>query len=171
MFAMRLDTRRGTLWTLMDLEDWEQVRGCSWWLHSWTHRYVRGLRGGRNVYLHRLIAGAGRGELVDHINGDPLDNRRANLRVVPRRVNCLNRVEGCRTRYSRYRGVTRRARAVRPWKAQCGRQALGYHATEEAAARAYDAYLRSLGIAYLRYNFPQGPTELEAPRNVVEPQG
>lgn len=33
-------------------------------------------------YLHRLITGCPRGLTVDHINGDPLDNRRANLRIA-----------------------------------------------------------------------------------------
>jgi hypothetical protein len=34
------------------------------------------------LYLHRLITGAPKGKVVDHINRDPLDNRRANLRIV-----------------------------------------------------------------------------------------
>lgn len=49
------------------------------------------------VYLHRLITGAPPGLDVDHIDGNGLNNRRANLRVVSRTINNLNRplTRGC----------------------------------------------------------------------------
>jgi len=53
--------------------------------------YVRAQVNGQNVYLHRLIMGAAKGQEVDHINGDGLDNSRANLRLANRSQNCANR--------------------------------------------------------------------------------
>jgi len=41
--------------------------------------------------LHRLILKAEKGEIVDHINGDKLDNRRDNLRKVTCSQNNANR--------------------------------------------------------------------------------
>lgn len=44
------------------------------------------------VYLHRFLMEPPDGLVVDHINGDGLDNRRsANLRVVTQSTNLLNR--------------------------------------------------------------------------------
>lgn len=42
-------------------------------------------------YLHRLIAGAKKGEFVDHLNGNKLDCRRCNLRIATRSQNQMNR--------------------------------------------------------------------------------
>lgn len=45
----------------------------------------------RKTRLHRLIVGAtGNSEIVDHINGNTLDNRRSNLRIITRAENNKN---------------------------------------------------------------------------------
>lgn len=41
--------------------------------------------------MHHLLLGAADGQLVDHINDDPLDNRRANLRIVTPQQNVQNK--------------------------------------------------------------------------------
>ncbi len=44
--------------------------------------YIAGKVEGRRVYLHRFLMGEPAGRVIDHIDGDPLNNCRANLRVV-----------------------------------------------------------------------------------------
>ena len=82
---------------LVDDDDLDLVLRHRWRI-QW--RYASGKRvrpqsvvsgsGGDSVLLHRLLMGV-EGMVVDHINGDPLDNRRANLRNCSSAENALNR--------------------------------------------------------------------------------
>ena len=46
----------------------------------------------RTMYLHHAVVGFPlNGKVVDHINGNTLDNRKINLRIISNRENCLNR--------------------------------------------------------------------------------
>lgn len=94
---------------------------------------------------------------ADHINGDPLDNRRANLRWSSRRQNLRNR----RFRTSRrYRGLNRLRYAdgtpfFQPALYIDGRQVhLGSYPDEETAARVYDAYASVYYGAFAVLNYP-----------------
>lgn len=61
--------------------------------YKWTFdgRYPITCVDGRMLYLHHLIAGKRADQVIDHVNGDKFDARRANLRHVSYQVNSLNR--------------------------------------------------------------------------------
>ena len=55
--------------------------------------------------LHRYISGAKNGDVVDHINGDTLDNRSSNLRICTYNENAINKKENYANNKSGHRGV------------------------------------------------------------------
>lgn len=90
----------------------------------------------KNVMLHRVIMNAAPGEPVDHRDGDGLNCRRGNLRIVTASENCMNR-RGPRSdnRFSPYLGVYYSERMDR-YLAKIGRTHLGTFKTPEEANEA-----------------------------------
>ena len=104
-------------------------------------------------YLHRFILGVDESRLVDHADGDGLNNMRSNLRSCSAAES--RRKSRLASGPSRYRGVTKRRNKWRA-KLKMGNLNLhlGDHATEESAALAYDtAALEHFG-EFARPNFP-----------------
>ena len=78
--------------TKIDKGDIELVKEYKWSLNS--EGYV--INNTNKIFLHRLILGIADEEpsydrVTDHINRDGLDNRRANLRIVPQELNAVNK--------------------------------------------------------------------------------
>lgn len=88
------------LHTKVDAEDYEDLLQYSWYVHKEsgaqdTPRYIAEARvNGKYVKMHRYIMKARRNQIVDHINRDPLDNRKSNLRFVTRSQNRHNSIRG-----------------------------------------------------------------------------
>lgn len=138
---------------IVDLED---AAWASQWVWSLVNGYAQRSRivDGRRiaVRLHRELLGLMPGDGLDgdHINRDKLDNRRSNLRVVPRGSNVQN-VASHRGSSSAYRGVSW-VKRDRKWHAKIsvyGREtSLGYFEDEaEAAEAARHARLRLMPYA------------------------
>jgi hypothetical protein len=118
--------------------------------------YAIGKNGGcKMVRMHRVIVGAASNQIVDHINGDSLDNRRCNLRVTDASGNARNRKPQGEIPYI---GVNRSGRGyhayVRPTP-HGNKLYLGTYSTPEYAALAYDQSCRNYKIACARLNFPE----------------
>lgn len=98
-FKLPLRNKKGEIvaYTLVDEDDFEKFKNEKF---SLSDGYAHNKKG----RLHRLITGAKKGEIVDHINGDRLDNRKENLRIVTAQENNRNRAK-INNASSNYHGV------------------------------------------------------------------
>ncbi len=92
-------------------------------------------------YIHLFIMGYNGDNVVDHIDGDGLNNQKSNLRWATNGQN-IQRQPKVRGK-TKYKGVYYLERLKsKPWKAEIvfkrNKFHLGYFATEEEAGRAYD---------------------------------
>ena len=104
--------------------------------YVWTH-WARD--DGRHVSMHSIVAE----RHIDHINHNPLDNRRENLRICTHQQNQMNKAAS-KNKIVKYKGVTVETHLKKkPFRAiinVCGKKrCLGRHATALKAALIYDA--------------------------------
>lgn len=79
---------------IIDKEDYEKAKNFHWnneTPYLYTTTTVQKNNKKQIIRLHRLILGIEDNDVfVDHINGNPLDNRKSNLRVVTPQQNAFN---------------------------------------------------------------------------------
>jgi AP2 domain/HNH endonuclease len=164
--GLKICTRAGRPY-LIDAEDWPRISGFKWSVSSdgGTRMYVSTRIEGKKIYLHRVLLEAPHDHKVDHRNGNPLDNRKANLRLATHQQNMFNC--GKRSTYkgkptaSTFKGVT--------WDKSCGRYRarikkngiyhyLGHFDEPRKAALAYDhAALEMFGeFAWTNFTYEEG---------------
>lgn len=71
-----------------DADIWEKLKRHTWHEHK---GYVKEKYYGKEVFFHRIVKECPKGYEIDHINRNPLDNRRSNLRIVTHKANCANK--------------------------------------------------------------------------------
>lgn len=78
---------------IVDDEDYAALSQYKWQVTKRRHTCYarRAIGGGKYLYMHTAILGKKEGFMADHINGNGLDNRRDNLRLVTQRQNSQNR--------------------------------------------------------------------------------
>jgi hypothetical protein len=146
--------------THVDDEDYEKFKDFPW--RKSQHGYAIICKAvnkrSKTFHLHREIMNAPEGLYVDHINGDPLDNRKENLRLVTHSQNMFN-VKNYVTNKSGYRGVSWHALRNK-WRARLNYKGTGIHIglfdSKEEAALAYNIKASEMYGEYARLNVVNG---------------
>ena len=170
-----IESKHGTLTVLYDAEDHDKVSAHRWCVRKvstgafYVTTHVPHPDGGwycspnghkqrrqAGLQIHRLIMDAPKGMCVDHINGNPLDNRKSNLRICTNAENQRNRGAN-KNNKSGYKGVYW-TKPNKRWLSQIrhnGKQVyIGHYKNKEEAARAYDKKAKELHGEFAYLNFP-----------------
>jgi hypothetical protein len=121
--------------------------------------YARYRTNGKDYKLHRYLLNYDGKDFIDHINSNPLDNRKSNLRIATPKQNAQNRVSKKKNASSQYLGVYPVERkSGNKWGARIKVDGkinyLGYFAIEKEAALARDkATFKYFGESG-KFNFP-----------------
>lgn len=138
--------------SIIDADDAHLVGGFNWYSFVCKHTvyavrkvYENGKQ--RAEYLHRAIIGNPIGLDIDHINGDGLNNRRANLRSVSNAVNAQNQRKPKSNNKNGFLGVSWHKQSGK-WEAKIGtdgkRKYLGLFDDPSIAHEAYLTAKRNL---------------------------
>lgn len=158
--AKGIELSRGGV-AIVDDEDFADLNKYSW---TFDGRYAVRFKGTRSeqkkIYMHREIVVVPNGKMVDHKDGNKLNNRKANLRICTATDNLRNkgRVVYRNRGSSKYKGVSWYKRDHK-WMAQLrvkGKHIhLGYFDNEEQAAIAYDSAAKKHFGEFANINFTE----------------
>jgi hypothetical protein len=140
-FGSRTKAYRNNIKFIIDAEDYQKfVKNYSFSLHPDGYVQYSSTKDGLcNKYLHRVIMGDPDCKMIDHINVNPLDNRRENLRIATNQQNQYN-TNKYKSNTSGFKGVSFKKQNQK-FRAQIQindkRKHLGYFATAAAAHECY----------------------------------
>lgn len=145
---------------LVDDEDYEWLSNDKWYsVSKYAARliFVNGAK--RWQVMHRLIMNTPDGMDTDHIDRNPLNNQRSNLRFATRSQNMAN-VPSHKDSVSSYRGVHRHLDKWRTRIYQNGKMhEIGVYETPELAAIAYNIKAKELFGEFAYQNILKGDSE------------
>lgn len=151
---------------VVDAADYDRLSQYKWYANKKTSGYYAATRKNSKVlYMHREImkytlnpepCTLNPNLFIDHIDRNPLNNRRSNLRFCTPRQNCFNQRPKLGT--SKYKGVCWHKKQ-KAWAAiieMNGKAThLGFFRSESDAAKAYDAMAKKIFGQYAYLNFPK----------------
>ena len=157
MKSVPLSGKRGQgKFALVDDEDYDLVSQWKWHIdrHGYARRTITIAKyKEKSISMHRVITNCPEGLCVDHINHNPLDNQRSNLRICTFRENRWNQKKRKDSKRD-YIGVKQLdGRWYASIMVKRKRISLGGYASEIEAAKAYDAAAKQYRGEFAKLNF------------------
>ncbi len=141
---------------LVDAHNFERLNQHRWSCRGGGNPYAARFEGNKVIWMHREIMHTPEGMVVDHIDGNGLNNLEYNLRNCTHEQNVHNLSKAAHGS-SIYKGVWKDKHKEKWYAKICHkgiRYYLGTFYREEEAARAYDRKAVELFGIYARLNFP-----------------
>jgi len=144
--------------TVVDDDDYEELSKHKWCLSVYGYVVRNIVENGKRTGLrmHRKIMNLCSNDKleIDHINGDKLDNRKSNLRIVSRNQNMFNRGV-YKSSKAKCKGVCFE-KLKNKWRSQIQcfgkKEFLGFFESKQEAAIAYNKRATELFGEYARLN-------------------
>ncbi len=138
---------------LVDDEDYEYLNQWKWHYASF-HAYRKDITG-KTIAMHNLVIKPPKGKLVDHKNGNGIDNQRSNLRFATSKQNSYNSKK--KPGKGNFKGVCQKAHYPNKYFTSISKDKkqyyIGYFENEHHAAVAYDLWADYFFGDFARTNF------------------
>lgn len=145
--------------SFVDDEDYIRFKDWTWqakfkhgrtYFQGWPYKTTKGIGTTKRFYLHRVIMNAAKGEILDHIDNNPLNNCKSNLRFCTQGQNMGNRkINKGKT----YKGVSKYlTRSGTVFKVYLKGKFIGQFKCIHQAALLYDLAAKATYGEYARCN-------------------
>lgn len=141
---------------LVDKEDYEYLNQWRWYCdargYAVRSKTIDGKK--RSIKMHRVILNTPEDMCTDHVNGNPLDNRKCNLRIANHSQNGMNRKINYNSGTG-YKGVLLRkdTKKYRAYIRKDGkRRWIGQFDSANDAARAYNEAAKEMFGVFAKFN-------------------
>ena len=157
-------------YALVDDENFDYLDQFTWYAIQGANTFyaVRYTNNNKYISMHRDILDAKKGQIVDHINRNGLDNRKHNLRFVTKSQNNIN--SQSRGTTSKYKGVCW-DKEKKKWIAQIRYNKIHKFKRfddEKLAAHVFDYWANELHQEYGYLNFPNSILKKKDYQNIVK---
>ena len=106
----------------------------------------------KGISMHRFIMNVPDGLMVDHVDGNGLNNQKSNLRFCTKSQNAANSRTD-KVGISKFKGVTKQ-KGRNSFTTVCNGKYIGSFKTEIEAAEEYDKHAHEIFKEFARLNFP-----------------
>lgn len=135
---------------IVDDSYFKVISATKWQLHSKGYATAQG-----KLLMHRIVMNAKKGQEVDHINLNKLDNRKKNLRFVTHQQNCMNR-KIYRSNILKLKGVMMEKRTGKFYAQICVDKKRIHLGTFDCRFEASSAYKKAAKKYFKKFNSEGG---------------